>query len=177
MSWCQHGKWMIQLLCVSYCSWNVWGWQMFALTVTVFPQTGDVSWWLALSPCMLSCLPAAQIPCCSGHLLAAPSCRHSRSLTSAETSHQSYTETRGLPTLMCLQIWHFGGKNLEPACGRVSWCFLLGAGSSSPGVTGASPRVCWDPWSESWVFTDCLVKNTCWAWAVVSPGQMLVGLP
>lgn len=88
---------------------------MFALTVTVFPQTGGVSWWLALSPCMLSCLPAAQIHDCSGHSLAAPSCRRllSRSLTSAETSHHYYTETHGLPILMCLQIWHFGGKKLE----------------------------------------------------------------
>lgn len=145
MSWCQHGKWMIQLLCVSYCSWNVWGWQMFALTVTVFPQTGDVSWWLALSPCMLSCLPAAQIPCCSGHLLAAPSCRHSRSLTSAETSHQSYTETRGLPTLMCLQIWHFGGKKPRACLWQSflmlfagSWHFLpRGDRGFSPGVLGS----------------------------------------
>lgn len=67
-----------------------------------------------------------------------------------------------------------GEKTREPACGRVSWCCLLGAGNSSLGVTGASPvRVCWAPWSGSWVFTDCLVENTCWAWAVVSPGQML----
>lgn len=57
-------------------------------------------------------LPAAQARCCSGDSLAAPSCRRplSRSLTSAETSYRSYTETRGLPILMWLRIGHLGEK-------------------------------------------------------------------
>lgn len=127
---------------------------------------------------MLSCLPAAQICCCSGHSLAAPSCRRllSRSLTSAETSHCSYWNLWSAHTDMPANL-AFWGKKREPAFGRVSCSCLLGAGRSSPGVTGVSPAwVCWAPWSESWMFTDCLAENTCWPWAAPSPGQMLVGL-
>lgn len=60
--------------------------------------------------------------------------------------------------------WKFGilgDKKLESLLVAVSCCCLLGAGSFSLGMTGASPAwVCWAPWSESWVFTDCLVEST-----------------
>lgn len=101
----------------------------------------DVSWWLALSPCVPSCLPACPQP------KSAAAQGLSRSLTSAETSHHSYTAIRGVPTPMWLRIWHLGGKNesltsllvaeflaaVPPGC----WWLL-------PGARGASPaRVRW----------------------------------
>lgn len=98
-------------------------------------------------------LPTAQVRCCSGDSLAAPSCRRplSRSLTSAETSHRSYTETRGLPTLMWLHIAHLGEKNTrvpsllvtEFSAAVPAGCWGLAApprgegGFSCPGVLGS----------------------------------------
>lgn len=104
-----------------------WQWQFF------FPNYShgrDVSWWLALSHLCAELppsLPAAQLHCCSGDLLAAQSCRCllSRSLMSAETSHCSYTETWGLPTLMWLWIWHLGKKWEGPQHGCDSFLLLF----------------------------------------------------
>lgn len=156
--------------CAARCSWNVQGWQMFALTVTVFSQTtamAEVShggW--HCHTCVLSCLPACQQP----NSIAAQGTRwqlHPAGACSAGPWCQQRQATAHTPKHEVCPHWcgcEFGilekNERVPSVVVAVSCCCscgILGAGGSSQGWGGASPAwVCWSPWSESWVFTDWL---------------------
>lgn len=108
-----------------------WQWQFFPQPAAM-PEISHGGW-----HCHPACWAASRPAHSPG-----PSCRRllSRSLTSAEKSHRSYTETRGLPTLVWLwNLASWGGKKwASPACLWQSFLllFLLGAGDSSQGWRG-----------------------------------------
>ena len=106
-----------------------------------YSHSRDVSWWLALSPCMLSW---AHVRCCSGNSLAAPfrRCLLSRSLTSAETSHHWHRNSGSAHTDVGANLVSWGKKWESAACLWQSFLLLFlldaGAGGSSWGEGGCS---------------------------------------
>lgn len=120
-----------------------WQWQFFPQPAAM-PEISHGGW-----HCHPACWAASRPAHSPG-----PSCRRllSRSLTSAEKSHRSYTETRGLPTLVWLwnlASWGKENERPQPVCGRVSCCCSCwglvtpprGEGASASGALGALKQV------------------------------------
>lgn len=163
-----------------------WQWQFFSQT-TAMAEMSHGGW--HCHTCVLSCLPACQQP---NSIAAQGTCWQpnpagacSAGLWCQQRQATALTLKREVCPHWCGCEFGILEKNerVPSMVVTVSCCCscgILGAGSSSQGWGGASPAwVCWSPWSESWVFTDCLIENTCWTWAAVSPlvpGKKLLGL-